>query len=75
VGGKGGLLKIRLKRVMIKMLCEGQPCRTCGKPVKRVERRKENVKKTGKWYWPSYLYCFGCKKHYTVNSEKVLIKP
>ena len=52
-----------------------QNCRDCEKPLRRIYRRKEKIKKTGRWYWPTYLFCIGCKKSYFIESEKVLVRP
>jgi len=59
---------------MGKITSEGQPCRDCSRPVRRVQRRKDRVVKKGRWYWTSYLYCIGCEKRYFVESEKVLVR-
>lgn len=59
---------------MSKITQEGQHCRDCDKPVRRVIRKSSKVVKKGRWFWPSYLYCIGCKKRYFVESEKVLVR-
>jgi len=54
----------------VKMTHVGQPCRDCGIPVIKVNRKKNRVIR--KWYFPTMLFCRKCDKRYAVYTEKVL---
>ena len=51
---------------------EGDPCRICGKALRRRETKKSNP--LSNYYYPWYLFCDDCKRLYHVESAKVFRK-
>lgn len=63
------------KSKKIKITEDGQPCRKCGEPVKKIIRTKEPKLKNGQeYYFRAFCKCENCGKIYMIDSEKVYVK-
>lgn len=53
---------------------EGEPCRSCGTPLKKRVPKKKKIKPHQTYYFEWHLYCPGCNKTYMVEEAKRFVE-
>lgn len=53
---------------------EGEPCRSCGTPLKKRVPKKKKIKPHQTYYFEWHLYCPGCSKTYMVEEAKRFVE-